>query len=158
VPLAAFLDISATSITGAASVNLPPLVIVQRYAGTFSINSAADGSGINYLSGSFSDGALTRNAATGIAVFAPEGVFASDVITALFEPLSINFALTGVTPPVSLLACTNTNPGCSTGQTIASFQAAISGDADATIPEPATIALFGASLLGLGILRRRRAA
>jgi hypothetical protein len=152
-PIAAFLDVSASSISGAQTLGT---LVAQHFTGGFTINANAAGTGTNYLAGSFSDGALTRNGATGIAVFAADGLFNSDVILALSDPLSINFALTNVTPPVSLLACTNTNPGCDTGQTINSFTAAIAGDASATIPEPASLALFGASLLGLGVLRRRK--
>ena len=153
-PFNAFLDVSANSI-GGASVTGP--FITQEFAGTFSICSTAAGCVVNYLSGSFSDGALTANGAVQIVVAAPNVVFTSDVILALGPPDALGFSFTNVAPPVSLAACTNTNPGCDTGQTIASFTASVSGNASATeVPEPATIALFGASLLGFGLLRRRR--
>lgn len=153
-PIQAFLDVSAQSSSGA--INPVGNLVLQRFAGTFSICSTAAGCGVDYLSGSFSDGAITATGAAGIAIFAAQGVFSSDAILALSEPLSINFDLTNVSPLVSLVACTSTNPGCDSGQTINTFSAAVAGNASATIPEPATMALFGASLLGLGVMRRRR--
>ena len=153
-PFSAFLDVSAHSIGGA---NLVGPFITQEFAGSFAICSGTAACGTNYLSGVFSDGALTANGAVQIAVAAPDVTFTSGVIQSLGEPNALGFSFTNVTPPVSLAACTNTNPGCSTGQTIASFTASISGNAAATeVPEPATIALFGASLLMFGIVRRRR--
>ena len=153
-PFNAFLDVSAHSIGGA---NLVGPFVTQEFAGTFSICSTAAGCAVNYLSGTFSDGALTANGAVQIVVAAPDVTFTSSVIQALGEPNALGFSFTNVAPPVSLTACTNTNAGCDTGQTIASFTASVSGNAAAfEVPEPATMALFGAGLLMLGVVRRRR--
>jgi hypothetical protein len=153
-PIQAFLDLHAASITQATLVGG---AIVQHFSGNFSINSLANNTGVNYLSGLFSDAAITAAGATAIAVFAPTASFVSDVITTLGLPRSIAFSFSNVTPPVSLTACTTCNAG-GAGQTIASFTASVAGVASANVevPEPATMALFGASLLGLGIMRRRR--
>jgi hypothetical protein len=78
------------------------------------------------------------------------------VILALSPPDALGFTLTDVNPAVSLVACATCNAG-GAGQTINSFQAAVAGNAAANVvPEPATMALFGAGLLGLGVARRRR--
>ena len=148
-PLPAFLSITATSeAAGAQSVGG---AIVQHFDGTFHITSASGGGGTNYLSGAFNDAAITAVGATSVAVFAIDALFTSDVVTDLGLPRSVSLALTNVSPAVSLAAC----GGCGSGETLAGFTASIAGNASANAPEPASLAIMGVGLLGLGMVRRR---
>jgi PEP-CTERM motif len=151
-PIVAFLDLSATNTSGAT---VAAGLVGQHFDGTFSITSGAGDTGTNYLSGSFSDGALTEIGSTGIAVFANTGSFTSDVITTLSLPRSISFGLTNVTPAVSLVTCT-VSASCDTGETLASFGASVAGNASAAAPEPASLAILGVGLLGLGVVANRK--
>jgi len=158
VDIAAYLSLSATS-SGAVTTFQGSLY--QTYNGTFTITANANGSGTNYLSGTFTnvsfDSELSGlNGGTGATLSANDPtatiVFTSSVITDLSAPSTASFTFSNVSPALSV-----------TGTTVSSFTASGSGTFSANpppaVPEPSTLALAGIGALGMiGYgLRRRKA-
>jgi PEP-CTERM motif-containing protein len=148
VPVSAFLDLSATSV-GAATTAAG--FTTQAFDGTFSITSATGGGGTNFLSGSFDDAvfgsgsSLTLSASNGSpgesVTFTSMAIPAKD----LGDPRAVSLSFSDVHPAVGI-----------DGTTLAAFTSSVSGDFSANVPEPASLALLGVGVLGIGFVGRRR--
>jgi len=129
--------------------------ITQSFTGTFSITSALGGGGINYLSGSFTDGVF--GSGTGLTLTASTATPGEDVvffvgagspITSLGLERGISLSFTNVQPQAAI--CNLADP------TLCSFTSNVSGNMSANVSEPASLALLGLGLAGLGFVGRRK--
>ena len=143
----AFFDLSAASDGSAV-----PILggTAQKFTGSFSINSKADNTGTNFLSGIFTDVTFGTGPGGALSVGAPPDTltFTSDVITTLALPAAIGLGFANVLPAFTQV-----------GDSIGSFTSSVSGtfSASTAVPEPASLALLGFGVLGIAAMRRRSA-
>jgi hypothetical protein len=145
--ISAYFNFSALSTSAAGTLGSS---IYQTYSGTFSITSEAGGMGTKYLAGAFDD--LTIGSGSAVSLNASEPfnsvAFSSDVISNLGSPRALALSFSNITPQVSIC-----------NATICGFSSSVSGNfSAASVPEPATWAMFigGFGMIGAGMRRRQR--
>jgi hypothetical protein len=149
-PISAYLNFSLLS-DGAATLSSGQ--VLQPFTGSASFTSLANGGGVNYLTASFIDFVFGGAGGSSLTLSASEPpgsvAFTSSVLPSsiLGDPRALSFGLADVTAPVAIV-----------GSTLQGFTASISGTVSAAavaVPEPASLAVLGAGLVGLGVIRRR---
>ena len=150
-----FLKLAATSSGTATDIGG---IIEQNFNGTFAITQNANGTGINYLSGSFSGLTFGFNGGTVATLTASDPPSAVSFTSSfsptlpLDTPRGASFTFSNVSPALGIV-------GTGSDATLASFTAQGSGTFSAAVPEPSSLTLAGIGVLGLvGIgLRQRKA-
>jgi hypothetical protein len=139
--------------SSAGALTLGPLN-VQQFVGTVQITSGIGGTGINYLTATFTDASapgvlagLTGGSQAQLQVTGPPNnlTLTSDFAT-LVNPTAVTIGFSNVSPPVSV---TDGSFSSFTAQNAATISAN-----EVVVPEPASLALLGIGMTGFLAFRR----
>ena len=160
-PVSAFMSLTANSVSAAASILGQD---GQRFSGSFELCSTANCSGagnINYISGVFTDAAFGTAGGIDLTVNVSDPSeslsLTSSVIPAneLLTPNAFALSLVTGSAPLGILGSGATQTlGAAAGGPITYF---VTGDVSASaavVPEPGSLGLLAAGLLGLLAVRR----
>jgi hypothetical protein len=150
-PITAYLYLNASS-PGRASSSMG-VISQPNFSGSFAITQNANGSGVNYLSGSFTHWTVSGSGSNATFTASPTATstLTSSVITDLSPASVLPFVFSNVTPDIHIQL---DESGLHNTNVIAAFTAGA-----AAVPEPSSLVLVGFGALGVvGYgLRRRKA-
>lgn len=147
-PATVFLDFSAHSIDPAATLGS---AVIQHYSGSFCLSSGTGCTGVDVLSGTFTDAAFGGLGGPGLTVNVndpPDTLSLSSSlipVADLVPPTAFSLGFTNLDPLLAIL-----------GSTLAPFTASFAGTVSASkVSEPATLALLGLALIAMGAARAK---
>jgi hypothetical protein len=145
-------NLTATSFDAVTTIGA---ALLQHYNGNFCISTGAGCTGTDLLSGSFSDAAFGAGGGPGLVVNVNNPPDTLSLTSGVILPADL------IAPNSFSLSFSNLIPALGVdGTTIAGFGASFAGTASASaaapVREPASLAIVGSALVGMGWLARRR--
>lgn len=145
-PANVLLDLSAHSIDAAATLGT---AVIQHFSGSFCLATGPGCTGLDVLSGTFTDAAFGALGGPGLTVNAnnpPDTLTLTSALIPADEldpPNALSLGFTNLSPDLKII-----------GSTVGPFTAAFAGTVSASVGEPGSLLLLGFGLLSLGFAHR----